>query len=358
MSRLPPAPGRHILRLGVAELRVMGTPPHAAVDAAVRLARAGKRSQGQAGLVNAVLRRVAAEPGLWDAVPEAPLPGWIAGPVRAAWGAAALAGIAGAHARDVVPLDLTLHPGEDPTAWAGRLGAEGLPTGSLRRPRAGQISALPGYGEGRWWVQDAAAALPARLLGPIAGQRVLDVCAAPGGKTLQLAAAGARVTALDVSAPRLGRLRENLARCGLAAEVITADALAYSPPEPFDAILVDAPCTATGTLRRHPDLPHLRGGDALPKLVALQAALIDRAWDWLRPGGRLVFCTCSLLPAEGEEQLARFLERVPAARVLPPALPGLDPPWTTPAGGLRLRPDFWPERGGMDGFFAACLTSS
>ena len=354
LSRTPPAPARHVLRLGVADLHVLGTPPHAAVDAAVRLARDTCRGPGQAGLVNAVLRR-AVEPGLWQAAPEAPLPAWIATPIRKALGREALAAIAATHSRDSVPLDLTLKPGADPAAWAAALEAEILPTGSLRRARPGQITALPGHAEGAWWVQDAAAALPARLLGPVAGARVLDLCAAPGGKTLQLAATGAEVTALDLSEPRLGRLRDNLARTGLRAEVVVADALAWTPPAAFDAILLDAPCSATGTLRRHPDLPHLRDGDALPALMALQAALLARAWDWLAPGGRLVYCTCSLLPAEGEIRIARFLEATPAARLVPPEAPGLDPAWTA-GNQLRLRPDLWPERGGMDGFFAACLT--
>ena len=353
LERMPPAPARHVLRLGVADLHVLGTAPHAAVDGAVRLARDACRAPRQAGLVNAVLRR-AVEPGLWEAAPEAPLPAWIATPVRKAFGRAALAPLAAAHARDSVPLDLTLKPGEDAAAWAALLEAEILPTGSLRRARPGQVTALPGYAEGAWWVQDAAAALPARLLGPVAGARVLDLCAAPGGKTLQLAAAGAAVTALDLSEPRLARLRANLARTGLHADVVAADALAWTPPAPFDAILLDAPCSATGTLRRHPDLPFLRDGDALPALMELQAALLARAWDWLAPGGHLVYCTCSLLPAEGEIRIARFLEATPSARLVAPAAQGLDPAWIT-GTQLRLRPDFWPERGGMDGFFAACL---
>jgi 16S rRNA (cytosine967-C5)-methyltransferase len=207
-------------------------------------------------------------------------------------------------------------------------------------------------------VQDAAAAVPARTLGAVAGREVLDLCAAPGGKTLQLAAAGARVTALDVSAPRLRRLTENLARTGLSAEVITADALAWSPGRAFAAILLDAPCSATGTIRRHPDLPFVRGADDLPGLTALQAQLLARAWDWLAPGGRLVFCTCSLMPEEGEGQLSRFRALHPEAEVVAPGagVAGIEAGWIDGAGGLRLRPDFWAERGGMDGFYAMALT--
>jgi 16S rRNA (cytosine967-C5)-methyltransferase len=231
-----------------------------------------------------------------------------------------------------------------------------LPNGSIRLAHSGQISALPGYASGDWWVQDAAASMAARLLNAQPGEAVLDLCAAPGGKTMQLADAGARVTALDISAPRLERLRENLARTGLQAEVVVADALEWAPATTYDAILLDAPCSATGTIRRHPDLPHVKDGSDLPALISLQAALMDRALGWLKPGGRLVFCTCSLLPEEGEHQLTAALSRHPGLSVLRPDLPGIAPEWITPAGGLRLRPDHWADLGGMDGFFMVCLT--
>ncbi|HET9069695.1 MAG TPA: transcription antitermination factor NusB, partial [Amaricoccus sp.] len=357
LRKPPPPAAMNALRLAVAELNLDGVPAHAAVDGAVRLAGGG-RARHLAGMVNAVARRVAeGGPALWNAAPEAPLPDWLAGPVTDAWGPDTLAAIATAHRR-AAPIDLTPKRPAEAADWAARLGAELLPTGSLRLAGRAQVSALPGYDEGAWWVQDAAAALPARLLGALDGCRALDVCAAPGGKTLQLAAAGAAVTALDVSAARLKRLRANLARTGLAAEIVTADALAWEPAAPFEAILVDAPCSASGTIRRHPDLPHLRTGRELGPLLALQQALLDRAWGWLAPGGRLVWCVCSLLPAEGEAQLARFLAATPEARVVPPdpvAL-GLEPGWIDAAGGLRLRPDHWPGRGGMDGFYAACLS--
>ena len=206
-------------------------------------------------------------------------------------------------------------------------------------------------------MQDAAAALPVQLLGELEGKRTLDVCAAPGGKTLQMAAAGAAVTALDVSEARLGRLRANLERTALAADVVAGDALTFKPAVLFDAVLVDAPCSATGTIRRHPDLPHLRNGREIGPLLELQAALLTRAWTWVAPGGRLVWCVCSLLPAEGEVQVARFVENTRDARVVPPGpgIAGIEPRWTDSRGGLRLRPDFWPERGGIDGFYAACL---
>ncbi len=357
LRKAPPPHALNPLRLAVAEMRLDGVPDHAAVDGAVRLARSHPKGGHVAGLVNAVARKVAAGgAALWEATPETGLPDWLADPVREAWGAAALAGIEAAHLREP-PLDLTLREPADAAAWAARLGAEVLPTGSLRMAARGRVSGLPGFEEGAWWVQDAAAAIPARMLGDVKGLRVLDLCAAPGGKTLQLAAAGARVTALDVSRPRLARLRENLARTGLAARMVEADALGWTPAEPFDAVLVDAPCSATGTIRRHPDLPHVRAGRDPGPLVELQAALLARAWTMVRPGGRLVFCTCSLLPAEGEDQVARFADATPGARRVAPdatAL-GIDPDWIDGAGGLRLRPDFWPDRGGMDGFHAASV---
>lgn len=356
LDKPPAAPARNALRLMVAETRLDAVPAHAAVDAAVRLTRRDPKSRNLAGLVNAVGRRVGERGAeLWESAREAPLPPWIARPLRRAHGPKVLAAIEAAHHAGPPPVDLTLRAPETARHWAEQLDAELLPTGALRLRRRVQVSALPGYENGDWWVQDAAAALPARLIGPAAGARVLDLCAAPGGKTLQLAAAGAKVTALDLSEARLVRLRENLARTGLSAEVVAADALQWEPEAPFDAILLDAPCSATGTIRRHPDLPHLRGAADLAALTGLQAAMLRRAFGWLAPGGRLVYCVCSLLPAEGEDQIARFLAEVPSARRAPPPATGLDPAWITPEGALRTRPDFWPERGGMDGFFAAAL---
>ncbi len=349
LQRRPPPAAMNALRLAVAEVHVDAIPAHAAVDGAVRLVRGSRGGDRLAGLVNAVARRACADADGWATAPEAPLPGWIATPVADAWGAATLAAITAAVRRPA-PLDLTLRRPEDAETWAARLDAEALATGSLRLRGRPQVSALPGYETGDWWVQDAAAAVPARLLGAVAGKRVLDLCAAPGGKTLQLAAAGAAVTALDISAPRLGRLRDNLARTGLAAEVVAADALGWAPDAPFDAILVDAPCSATGTIRRHPDLPWLRGGRDLAALTALQDALLARAWGWLAPGGRLVTCVCSLLPVEGEARAAVFRAATPDAVAVRPDAPGIDPAWIDADGGLRLRPDYWPERGGMDGF--------
>jgi len=250
-------------------------------------------------------------------------------------------------------LDLTVK--SDAAAWAEKLGAELLPTGNLRLAEAGQVSAIEGYDDGAWWVQDAGATLPALMLDAQPGERVLDLCAAPGGKTMQLVATGADVTALDISDNRVVRLRQNLARVGMTAELVIADALEWTPEAAFDAILLDAPCTATGTLRRHPDLGYAKDGTELETLVPFQSELIDRALGWLKPGGRLVYCTCSLLPEEGEAQLAAALKRHPDFTVGTFVPEGVDPAWVAPAGGLRLRPDYWAERGGIDGFFIALL---
>jgi 16S rRNA (cytosine967-C5)-methyltransferase len=345
LRKAPPQGVRNILRLAVVEM-ALGAAPHGVVNAAVALARQGRRTQHLAGLVNAVLR--AAPQGPFTAVQK--LPRWMRQPMVHAFGRDAVTAIEAVHAVPP-PLDLTVRDGAEAPegAW--------LPTGSLRLAGpGGQVSALPGYAAGGWWVQDAAAALAARLLAPRAGERVVDLCAAPGGKTLQLAAAGAEVMAVDISAPRLARLAENLARTGLRAEVVVADALHWAPPGgAVDAVLLDAPCSATGTLRRHPDLPFVKDGSDLAGLVALQARLLDRALAMLRPGGRLVFATCSLLPEEGEGQLAAALARHPGLAVERADLAGVDPGWWTEGGGLRLRPDHWADRGGMDGFFMARL---
>jgi 16S rRNA (cytosine967-C5)-methyltransferase len=217
---------------------------------------------------------------------------------------------------------------------------------------------MPGYDDGLWWVQDAAAALPARILAPQKGENILDLCAAPGGKTMQLAASGATVTAVDDSGGRMRRTEENLARTGLKAELIVADVRHITGS--YDAILLDAPCSATGTIRRHPELPHAKDGSEFADLIDLQAQFIDHAWGLLKPGGRMVFCTCSLLPDEGEVQVDEALLRHPDMTVDPAALeiPGVDPAWRTVEGGLRLRPDYWPDKGGMDGFYIACLRKS
>ena len=356
LARAPRPQIRALLRLATVEMLAEGAAPHGVVHSAVAQAR--RVQPTAAGMVNAVLRKVAqTTPERWDALPPQRLPNWLRGRLCAAYGNARTAQMEALFAAPP-PLDLTLRDQGAGADWATRLEAELLPTGSLRRAASGQVSALPGFAEGAWWVQDAAAALPARLLAPAPGARVLELCAAPGGKTLQLAAAGARMTALDISAPRLERLSENLARTGLAAEVIAADALHWEPEAPFDAILLDAPCSATGTLRRHPDLPHVRDAAALKPLVELQDALIDRAAGWLAPGGRLVVCTCSLLPEEGEARRDAALERHP--QLAPDAgavsaVAGLARGWDAGPGALRITPESWAERGGIDGFHIAAF---
>ncbi len=352
LRKAPPVLVRNVLRLAVVEMKAEGVPPHGAVNAAVEAVRAGKRTGAFAGLANAVLRKVAEAPG-WEALPSQRMPMWLRQPLVRRWGREAVTAIEAVQAAGA-PLDLTLKTPTEAAAWAERLGAAVLPTGSLRLAAGAQVSALPGYAEGAWWVQDAAAALAVGLLAPRPGERVADICAAPGGKTLQLAAAGARVTAVDLSAPRMARLHENLARCGLSADVVVADALHWQGG-PFDAVLLDAPCSATGTIRRHPDLPFVKTGSEVAGLAALQAALIDRAAALLAPGGRLVFCTCSLLPEEGEDQLAAALARHPGLALDDAQPPGLPEAARAPGGGLRLRPDLWADLGGMDGFFMARL---
>ncbi len=346
LRRAPPDAVRHVLRLGAAALLVLRDPPHAAVSTAVALVRA-RGLAPFAGLVNAVLRRLSEEPDALDAFdgPRLDTPAWL----WASWGAEARA-IAEAHAREA-PLDLTLRPGAAPVP-----GAEKLPTGSLRLPAGTPVATLPGFAAGDFWVQDAAAALPARLLAPRPGERIADLCAAPGGKTMQLAAAGAEVLAIDRDAARLTRVAENLARTRLKATLIAADARAWSPERPLDAVLLDAPCSATGTIRRHPDLPHLRRPHDVQALAATQDQLLDAACRALRPGGRLVYAVCSLQPEEGGQRIAAALTRLPLRPEPFTAEELLSiPEARTEEGHLRTTPALWPERGGMDGFFAARL---
>ena len=330
------------LRVAVVEMLALGAAPHGVVNATVNALRHDRATGRAAGMANAVLRRASEFEG-WEALPVQRLPGWLRRRLKGVYGEEALQAMEAAHQAGAM-LDLTLKPGV-----AAPEGAEAVGQ-SWRLPAGAQVSALPGFAEGDWWVQDAAAALPATLLAVQPGESVLDLCAAPGGKTMQLAAAGARVTALDLSERRLERLGENLARTGLEAEVVRADALTWVPPAPFDAVLLDAPCSATGTIRRHPDLPFVRKPGDVPGLIALQAALLDRALGFVKPGGRLVYCTCSLLPDEGEAQIEAALARHPGLRAQTPPLPlGR----ATPEGGWRTRPDDHPQ--GIDGFYMALV---
>jgi 16S rRNA (cytosine967-C5)-methyltransferase len=347
--------GHQILRLGAAQLLFLGTPAHAAVDTSVQLAQ--RRLPHIKGLTNAVLRRVAREgvAMLGDRDPaRLNTPLWLWNGWQATYGEDTTRAIAAAHLIEA-PLDLT--PRSDADFWAGRLEAEKLPTGTLRRRTGGAIAELPGYAEGTWWVQDAAATLPARLLGDIAGKRVADLCAAPGGKTLQLCAAGAQVTAVDISARRVARLRDNLARAGMAAELVTSDASKWTPAEKFDAILLDAPCSGTGTLRRHPDIAWLKDEDDVSRLTLTQDRLLVHALDLLKPGSMLVYAVCSLQDDEGPARVEALLARTPQIKrvpVQPGELPGLAEA-ITPTGDVRTLPSMWAERGGIDGFYIARL---
>ncbi|WP_376876578.1 RsmB/NOP family class I SAM-dependent RNA methyltransferase [Albirhodobacter sp. R86504] len=355
VRRRPPVDIQILLYLATVEMLEEGVAPHGVVSTAVSLARQGGPStESYAGLINAVLRKVAdVTPEAWAKIPAPELPSWLRGQLMSAYGKSNTQKMEAVQVKGA-PLDITAKG--DPAALVEALGATLLPTGTLRLPARAQVSELPGFAEGQWWVQDAAAALAAKALNPQAGERVLDLCAAPGGKTMQLAAAGAQVTALDLSRPRLKRLHENLERTGLTAEVIAEDALHYAPSKLFDAVLLDAPCSATGTIRRHPDLPFVRDPATLKDLFTLQAGMLDHALTMLKPQGRLVFCTCSLLPEEGEGQIKAALERHAGLRTLPITLQGIDPDWITSEGGLRLRPDYWADLGGMDGFYIAVLT--
>jgi 16S rRNA (cytosine967-C5)-methyltransferase len=355
MTKYPPLTTRNILRLGTWELCTGGA-AHGVVNDCVDLAAKVPNSEALKGLVNAVLRKIAdTGPAAWETLRVPRLPKWLREPLAEAWGNPAVTAMEEVHFL-APPLDLTPREPAQAEVLAGEMGAELLPTGSLRLTESVQVSALPGFEQGAWWVQDAAAALPAKLLAPQKGEKVLDLCAAPGGKTLQLAAVGADVTALDISQRRMARVKENLERTGLTATCLTGDALDHAGG-PYDAILLDAPCSATGTIRRHPDLPVAKDGSEFGALIELQAQMIDHALTLLAPGGRLVFCTCSLLPDEGEVQVEEALERHPGLRIDTEAraLPGIPEAWFSEEGGLRIRPDHWAGQGGIDGFYIAVL---
>ena len=352
LNKQPPLTIQNVLRVGTVEL-CNGGAAHGVVNAMVNLVAQHNKLSHLKGLTNAVLRKIAAEgPTAWPALRAPRLPKWLRGPLVEAWGAEGIGAMEIAHFAGA-PLDLTAKT--DPAAVAEATGGTLLPTGSIRVTNPGQVSTMPGFEAGDWWVQDAAAALPVQILNPQKGEAILDLCAAPGGKTMQLAAAGAIVTAVDDSAPRMQRVQENLARVGLKATLETVDVRAVTGT--FDAILLDAPCSATGTIRRHADLPYAKDGSEFGDLIELQSQFIDHAWSLLKPGGRLVFCTCSLLPDEGEVQVDEALERHDDMTVDAAALnlPGIAPEWISSEGGLRLRPDYWPELGGMDGFYIASL---
>ncbi|MDF1794268.1 MAG: RsmB/NOP family class I SAM-dependent RNA methyltransferase [Thalassobaculaceae bacterium] len=346
---------RDVLRIAATELLVLNVAPHAAVDSAVTLVRS-RGHEKFAKLTNAVLRRLDREAR--DQIGAMPaldaLPNWLADSWRGTYGDEVAEAMAAAIQREPF-LDITVK--DDPDGWAERLGAQRLPTGTLRRPIEGRIDALPGFDEGAWWVQDAAAALPVRLLGDVAGKTVVDLCAAPGGKTAQLANAGANVVAVDRAARRVKRMQGNLARLRFAATCVTADAATWRPSIAADAVLLDAPCSATGTVRRHPDIPWLKSGGDIAKLVLLQDRLLDAALAIVKPGGIVVFCTCSLEIAEGPARIAALLARNPKverAPIDPSEIYGLAN-LISPVGDLRTRPDQLGDLGGLDGFYACRL---
>jgi 16S rRNA (cytosine967-C5)-methyltransferase len=348
-----------ILLIGAAQILWLEVPDHAAVDLSVRLAQADRRAARYAGLINAVLRRVAqSKTSALANNATRDTPKWLVARWTKHYGAETARAIAHANGHEPA-LDLTVK--SDAESWAERLRGRLLPTGTVRTLAQGAISLLPGFSEGAWWVQDAAASLPARLFGDISGKAVADLCAAPGGKTAQLAFAGARVTAIDRSAPRINRLRENLARLELQAETVVADALEWQGG-PFDAVLLDAPCSSTGTIRRHPDVPWLKSEADIAALTSLQQRLLDRAVDLIKPGATLVYCVCSLESEEAEHQIAALLARDPRVARMPVAAQEVfgHAEFLTAEGDLRTLPQQLPDPdprwGGLDGFYAARLT--
>jgi len=351
------------LMIGAAQILWMDVPDHAAVDLSVRLVQSDRRAAKYAGLINAVLRRCAREGQslIEEAKTEMPdIPAWLLSRWRQHYGESTAKDMAAALGHEP-SLDITAK--SDPSQWATRLHGELLPTGTVRTVLQGSVTVLPGFAEGQWWVQDAAAALPARLFGDISGKRIADLCAAPGGKTAQLAQAGANVTAIDRSPARMTRLRANLSRLQLNAETVVADAAEWGEVDGgrFDGVLLDAPCTSTGTIRRHPDVAWLRQESDIAALAATQAKLAQKAVSLLKPGGTLVYCTCSLEPEEGESIIGGLLAAEPSMRrapIEPGEVAGLAE-LITVDGDLRTLPCHLPHAdprlSGLDGFYAARL---
>ena len=347
----------NVIRLGLAQLLFLDIPDHAAIDTSVELCKGGQLSPYRK-LVNAILRRTQREGReILTELDAAALntPHWLWTNWVSSYGEETARAIAEQHLIEA-PLDLTVKT--DPATWTERLDGTLMPTGSVRLPKhKGTITKLEGFDDGAWWVQDMAASIPARLLGNVSGMDVIDLCAAPGGKTMELAASGANVTAVDRSEKRLKRVRDNLERTNLSAELITADAAQWRPKVLADALLLDAPCSATGTARRHPDVLHLKQEQDVEKLANLQSRLLQAATDMVRPGGLIVYCTCSLQRSEGEAQIEAVLNSNLPVELAPitPAEAGTLTQSVTEAGYLRTLPHYLSEQGGMDGFFAARL---
>ena len=342
------AKGRSVLRLALVQSLILGTPSHAAIATALPLVEGGPRRLVH-GVFGTLSRRGAGLPAS-PSLPAAVERRW-----RAAWGEAVVGAAAQALAAPP-PLDLTMKDAAETGAWVQRLGGTSLMPGHVRVPRGADVAALPGYAEGRWWVQDLAASIPARLFGTGGGRRMLDLCAAPGGKTMQLAAVGWQVTALDLAPKRLDVLAANLARTGLSAELVAGDLLEWAPPAPVEAVLLDAPCSATGIFRRHPDVLHRIRGQDIAALAGQQRVMAARAADWLTPGGTMVYATCSAEPEEGEgviEALLAGRSDLALVAIASSELP--DGLTAAPQGWLRIAPGALREAGGADSFFIARL---
>ena len=353
-----PLPGkahvaRNVLRLGAAQILFMEIPDHAAVDTSVRLFKHAGEG-GFAKLVNAVLRRLTREGADWITGQDAArlnTPDWLWQSWSDAYGEVTCRRIAEAH---LVPAPLDISVKSDPQSWAERLGGEIVAGASVRLGDHDAVSALPGFAEGEWWVQDAAARLVAGLLGDVRGKQIIDLCAAPGGKTASLINAGAQVTAVDRSKSRLTRLEANMRRLGFEAQIVAADAAKWRPEAPADAVLLDAPCSATGTLRRHPDVGWSKTEDDIAKLAATQRRLLTAASEMVKPGGQVLFATCSLQPEEGPGAIAE--SRSDGLSLAPAPFQGFElaglPDALTPEGWFRSLPCHMAEQGGVDGFFA------
>lgn len=352
---------QHILRLGVTQIMFMAVPDHAAVDTSVRLAEEAQMER-QKAFVNAILRTIIRSAPAWlSRQDEARLntPEWLLKIWIEDYGLGPAAEIAAANLSEA-PLDITIKDLSSKNYWAAQFKATELLSGTLRKTTGGRVQDMEGFAEGHWWVQDASAAMPAKLFGKIEGQSVIDLCAAPGGKSIQMAAMGAYVVAIDRSVNRLKRLEENAKRLGFEdkIEIIAADAAGWKPAQPAPYILLDAPCSATGTIRRHPDVPHLKSERDIAQLCDLQTRLLANAFEMLSVGGILVYCTCSLQKAEGEAQIAKFLAAHPKAARLPiqaEELGGYNESLTED-GDLRILPFHQAALGGMDGFYIARIT--
>lgn len=348
----------YILYIGLCQILYMDVPDHAAVDITVRLAE-NEKMERQKGFINAVLRRVLREKDEVDFVNEGDnIPDWLMEAWNTDYGEELAVEVEYASLNEAA-MDITVRDSDKKEFWVKTLNGKLLPTGSIRLPSAGSVTELVGFKEGAWWVQDASAALPVQLLGDLKEKTVIDLCAAPGGKTMQLAAAGAQVIAVDRSEKRLERLHENIKRLGFesAVNTVTANGAEWAPEEKVDAVLLDVPCSATGTIRRHPDLMHLKTQKDVEGLGNIQRLLLTNAAQMLKVEGVLIYCTCSLQKAEGEEQVERFLSENPDFQreiVKPDEIGGLDI-LINEAGDLRVLPHYLGEDGGMDGFFAARL---